>query len=149
MKALVVLVMLSVSHAYGMGISCELQAQPCDDNGNRYHCTYFAWAHGEFCSREDVSHGPGQSKQVLRCETRQTHLGNKIFTTRYPVGVFHFAFIDSMTDTEYAGIDGNFNYGKLNTPDGVTGELKYIPGEGYISQLRLDERLYNLKCELK
>lgn len=63
MKSLLIVMftMLMSLSANAAFVACEYQASSCNDQGDRYLCTYYGWAHGEFCSAKDVSRRPGQS----------------------------------------------------------------------------------------
>lgn len=58
---LIVLFTMMMSFAANAAlVSCEYQAASCNEKGDKYLCTYYGWAHGEFCSAKDVSRRPGQ-----------------------------------------------------------------------------------------
>lgn len=56
--ALLAVLMMSFS-AQAAFVACELQPSACNEKGDRYLCTYYGWAHGEYCSPKDVSRKPG------------------------------------------------------------------------------------------
>jgi hypothetical protein len=49
------LVMLTSLSAQAAGITCNYQAQSCNQAGDHYRCEYYGWGQGEFCSPTDVS----------------------------------------------------------------------------------------------
>lgn len=58
---LIVLFTMMMSFAANAAfVSCELQTSACNEQGDKYLCTYYGWAHGEFCSAKDVSRRSGQ-----------------------------------------------------------------------------------------